>query len=119
MLRALQLKGFQSHKLSRLEFVPGVNILIGDTNSGKSSIIRALYWLVNNRPSGQSFINGKECSVSIETDKGSVTRCRLPFNGYLVNDTKFTAIGTSVPSEVVEILNLSDINFQLQLAPHF
>jgi len=55
MIKQLTIKNFQSHKKTKLEFSDGVNIIIGQSDSGKTAIIRALNWVVNNKPSGDSF----------------------------------------------------------------
>jgi len=55
MIKYLQIQNFQSHKDSLLEFDPGVNVIVGSSDSGKTAVIRALRWLVWNRPSGDAF----------------------------------------------------------------
>ena len=57
MISGLLLKNFQSHKKTILHFHPGVNAIIGKSNSGKTAILRALYWIIYNRPSGISFVS--------------------------------------------------------------
>ena len=42
MIKKLHLKNCQSHKDSLLEFSPRLNVFVGDTDSGKSAIIRGL-----------------------------------------------------------------------------
>jgi len=55
MIKTLSIQNYQSHKDSTLEFDPGVNVIVGSTDSGKTAIIRALRWLIWNRPNGDSF----------------------------------------------------------------
>ncbi|MGA0383378.1 MAG: AAA family ATPase [Flavobacteriaceae bacterium] len=126
MIDSLKIKNFQSHSETSLDFSPGVNVIIGDTDSGKTSILRAVGWLLNNRPRGSSFVRKgkKSCSVSIRTSRGLIERERKSsFNGYRVKsdsiDASFTEVGTTVPSEILSVLRLGDINTQSQLSSHF
>lgn len=121
MITSIHLKGFQAHTDSKLELSPGVNVILGKTDTGKSAILRGLGWVVFNRPSGDSFVNdkSKETSVTITTDRGTVTRSRKPKNAYTINDVAFTAVGKTVPEEIRTVINLGDVNFQTQLDPYF
>lgn len=126
MIESLTLKNFQSHSQSHLDFSSGVNVILGDTDSGKTAILRAINWVVTNRPRGNSFIRKgkKSCSVGIQTNSGVVERQKKPsFNGYKIKSTEsqgsFTEVGTSVPPEIIPVLCLGDINTQSQLSSHF
>ena len=51
MIKSLSIKNLQSHKESRLEFAaPGVNIIVGQSRTGKSVLFRGLEKLARNRP---------------------------------------------------------------------
>lgn len=117
MISSIHLQGFQSHLDTTLELSPGVNILVGDSDSGKSAVIRALQWLVTNRPSGDSFVNAnaKTVSVEITTPTGTASRHRKPKNGYTINGETFTAVARTVPEELRSVIDLQPINFQGQL----
>ena len=126
MIKRITLQNFQSHKHTVLEFTDGINALVGKTDSGKSACIRALKWVLTNRPSGDAFVNhdafnekGKQvlpCSVVIETDSHIVERYKFKTkNSYTVDGVELNAIGTDVPDEVLEALNLNDINIQFQM----
>jgi exonuclease SbcC len=126
VIESLTLKNFQSHAESSLEFSSGVNVILGDTDSGKTSILRAINWVVTNRPRGSSFIRKgkKSCSVLVQTKTGSVERQKKSsFNGYkiktLESEGAFTEVGTSVPQEVMPVICLGEINTQSQLSSHF
>jgi len=126
LIEYLTIKNFQSHSESFLEFSPGVNVILGDTDSGKTAILRAVNWLVTNRPRGSTFVRrGKKfCSVSIRTTNGLVEReKKSSFNGYRVEvgdfKSSFTEVGTTVPPEVLPVLRLEDVNTQSQLSSHF
>lgn len=118
MIEKLTLKNFQSHKHSELEFAPGLNAIIGQSDSGKSALLRALRWIVTNRPSGDAFRSdwGGDTEATVQMAEGSITRYKNDSgNGYLLEGSKFQAIGTGVPDEIINTLAIDDVNIQQQL----
>lgn len=118
MLNKVNIQNFQSHKDSELEFVPGVNVIIGPSDQGKSAIIRALRFVLENRPLGDDICSdwGGETNVTIETEEGdTVSRIKAKDkNQYLVNDILFKAFGHNPPEEVTQVLNMDGFNLQYQ-----
>ena len=123
MIRSIRLSNFQSHKETVLELVPGITAIVGESDSGKTAIIRALNWLVTNRPSGVAFQRHgtKETEVGLTTDDGELVRYRTAKgNGYRINGIDLSAIRTDVPEEVTKFLGIdSDLNMQGQLDAPF
>jgi DNA repair exonuclease SbcCD ATPase subunit len=130
MINSIELTNFQSHKNSKLEFHPGINAIIGSSDSGKSAIMRALNWAVYNRPSGDAFVSywaknekGKQteqCEVSVEKNDKLLMRIKSGnFNGYWIDKKELNAIGTDVPEDVNKFFNLSEVNIQKQLDAPF
>jgi len=132
MIRSLHVQNFQSHKDSHLEFEPGVNVIIGPSDCGKTALFRALNWVVNNRPTGTAFRSrwGGETRVEVELDEGlHVIRTRgKSLNQYALIapqedgeplEVTFKAVGTAVPNEIAVAFNLNDINVQSQLDAPF
>jgi exonuclease SbcC len=127
MIESLLLSNFQSHEETRLDFVPGVNVIIGSSNSGKSALMRGLFWVLNNRPSGTAFVSHwnqdkkgepvDNTEVMVTTKEGGeVLRIRAKgANAYLIDGKTAEAIRTDVPPEVIEVLNMNDINVQRQM----
>lgn len=118
MIDSISIQNFQSHKDSKLEFSPGVNAIIGPSDSGKTAIIRALRWLVWNRPQGDAFRSswGGDTQVSLTLDGSVIERHKSKTkNGYILNGSEYEAIGTEVPDEIKTVLNLNEINLQSQL----
>lgn len=129
MINHIHINNFLSHKKTELELSDGVNIIVGPTDSGKSAIIRALRWLIENRPLGDS----------MRSYWGGVTQVGIIIDGdYYVGRTKsnsknqysvgevhssnyqdFQAIKTDVPEEITKILNLSPVSLQTQFESHF
>jgi len=135
MIKAIELNNFGSHKDSKLGFSPGVNIVVGMSDSGKTSILRGLRWVKDNRPSGDSIIshwnmnekgeNTGDTSVNVCVDDMSVVRLKSSdFNGYETYtdesadagapEESFSAVGKDVPGTISDILNIDDVNFQKQ-----
>ncbi len=113
----LTLTNFQCHEHLEVEFDEHVTTILGQTDAGKSAIIRALIWLCTNRPSGDSFIRkgSKFVRVKLEIDQHSLVRKKgEKTNCYIVDGKKHQAMGLSVPDSITEILNLNEINFQSQ-----
>lgn len=136
MIQSIHIENFQSHVDTRIDLSPGVNVITGETNNGKTSILRAIKWVTQNRPRGDSMLTrqpktgkgkpqAKPCRVTITTERGAVTRIREKgFNGYALRvgdapERRFEDVGASVPPEVSEVLNLGDVNVQEQLADFF
>jgi DNA repair protein SbcC/Rad50 len=124
-INKIKISNFQSHKNSEITFTEGLNIITGSSDSGKSSILRSLLWVVNNRPSGDSIRNWSmkekdSVSVSVELDNAVISKERKQGKGiYSLNDTIYEAVKTDVPEEITRAFDLSDINIQNQHDPYF
>ncbi|HQE50532.1 MAG TPA: AAA family ATPase, partial [Fervidobacterium sp.] len=119
MIIKVEIENFQSHKNTVLEFVPGTNVVIGESDAGKSAIFRAINWVITNRPLGDTFRSdwGGDTRVAIYTAEGDVierikTATR---NVYTVNGKALTAFGSDVPEQVSEILRMDEANIQSQM----
>jgi len=119
MIKKVEIQNFQSHKNTELEFVPGTNVVIGESDAGKSAIFRAINWVITNRPLGDGFRSdwGGDTRVVIYTAEGDVierikTATR---NVYIVNGKALTAFGSEVPEQVSEILRMDEANIQSQM----
>ncbi len=98
-----------------------VTTLTGKTDSGKSSVLRALRWLLANEPSGDDFIGGfgeaPFALTRLTIDDHTVTRKRGgKSNTYSLDGEEFKAFGTGVPKPIADLANVSDANFQSQFA---
>lgn len=116
MLQKLVLRNFQAHKKLELELDPHVTTIIGSSDVGKSAIIRALYWLTFNKPSGEAFRKHgtKSTSVDLTVDDQLIKRKRGKSNHYYLGGSPLSAFGTGVPDEISQLLRMSEINFQRQ-----
>jgi DNA repair exonuclease SbcCD ATPase subunit len=132
MFQELVIKNFQSHKDTNIQFENGVNVLVGASDQGKSAVLRAILWAVNNRPLGLDQLVShwardeknkiaEAMLVKIETENGAVIRKRTgDTNEYKLknNDNKkpilFSAINKDVPEDIQKFFKLTDVNIQQQ-----
>jgi exonuclease SbcC len=117
MIQAIQLNNFQKHKDLRLNLEPGLNIISGPSDAGKSAVIRALRYVALHEVLPKSFTTHGEThtGVSVLVSGTRVTRFRnSKESGYLHGGDTYVAVKNEQPDEVRRTTNLSDINFQSQ-----
>lgn len=128
MIKKIELRNFQSHKHTVIDFSEGINVLCGESDNGKTAIIRAIRWVYENRPLGTDKLNSnwnkkfkEPMSVKLTLDNNIwVERMRDgSFNGYKYSDGEseisLDAVGSDVPQKIKDLLNFTDVNFQFQL----
>ncbi len=118
MLKTISFRNYQTHRKLVLKLKPGLNVLIGDNDVGKSAAIRGVKWAVFNRPRGLQHLRwgSSEMSVEMKYDNGDkVKRIRdKTINEYRLNDEVYKVPSTGIPAAVEKVLNLTPINFQFQ-----
>jgi DNA repair protein SbcC/Rad50 len=142
LIQSIELQNFQSHAATCLDLHPGLNVLTGQGDSGKSAILRAIRWNQSNRirhddrPMGDSYVSDwaksigakgattllEDCRVTIAKPEGTCSRFReapkgkgdKERNGYDLNGQRFEAIGVTVPDPVTQFFNWSPVNVQRQ-----
>ena len=124
MILSLEIWNYQSHKHTLLDFSKGLNVIIGLSDAGKSAVLRSLRWVIYNQPLGESFRSnwGGDTRVKLTLDDNqTVERVRKTgFNGYILNgNSKFEAIKSGVPDEILTVLNTNELNLQQQLDSPF
>jgi exonuclease SbcC len=108
-----KIKNFQIIKSAELEFEPGITAIVGDSNNGKSSIIRAIESAINNK-GGSGFINYDSdcCDVVIEDNGHKIKwhKDRASRKSYYdIDGKKLNKIGQKQLDEVGDLLNMSEI----------
>jgi len=118
----LTVSNFQIHQKPTSVDIPEgeTTYLEGDSDTGKSSKLRAMRWLCENKPDGGSFVTfkqprGTNSMVRLEVDGRTVERERgKSKNAYRMDDETFEAFGRSVPEPIAKFLCLSPYAFQCQ-----
>lgn len=123
-LEKLQIRGFGANEKLDIDFSPQVTSIVGKSFIGKSWMLRALRWVLLNKPAGDAFINwdSDEAKVRLSIDSKKVIRIRSKsLNTYKFSGKKepYAAFGNDVPKDIAELVNVSDINFQGQHAAPF
>lgn len=118
MFKKIKIINFQVHQEKEIHFAPGITTIKGATDSGKSSIIRALRWVCLNDFAGEEFIRegASQAAVSVQVDS-SIIRRRKGKGGnlYKLDKAVFKAFGRgSVPQEIESFLQIDEMNFQAQ-----
>lgn len=123
MIRRIVYTNFQKHTKYVLDLDDKVTCLVGPSDAGKSALVRGLYWACLNRPGGDDFLRhgADKVSVKLYTKRHKIERVRgKRTNEYRINGRVLKAFGQSnVPEEIVQVLNVGEDNFRLQLDPHF
>jgi len=119
-LKKLHLQNFKSHKDTTLEFHSGVNAIIGLSAQGKSSIIRALDFVINNETRGKLNSHwSTDTEVTLDDVKRVKTKSKNEYY-YGDDETPLTAFGTTPPQVIQNYFNMSkEINWQHQQDPIF
>ena len=131
-IESAYIENFQGHAKTQVEFAPDgqLTVIVGQTDSGKSAIIRALRWVLCNIPQGTDYIRAGTSSAAVAityTDGCRVVRERgKSFNRYRVYvpgsaETKLEGFGTDVPLEVSEItgvrpVSIDDVSLNLNFS---
>ncbi|MGI6113053.1 MAG: AAA family ATPase [Mahellales bacterium] len=119
-IKKLIIENFQSHKFTEIDFSRNLNVIVGPSDTGKTSIIRAMKWVLYNEPRGTGFIRKGEntCSVTIHfSNDYKVKRKRTAStNQYIVIDpegkeTIYEGFGNDVPVEVINIHGIRRVEF--------
>lgn len=122
-LQKIILENFQKHEHLEVEFNQGVNILCGESDSGKTTILRAIDWIYFNglkgdvvRKTGSKKTSVKVIHYNDELNQDVIVERikSASINAYHLtvgNETKeFNTIGKEIPIEVQQALQVSLIN---------
>ncbi|EFL49232.1 conserved hypothetical protein [Solidesulfovibrio fructosivorans JJ]] len=118
MMRRLVLTDFMAHAHTVFEFAPGLNVLTGPNNTGKSAVVEGLRCLAQNPTPGHCIRHGaREARVSAEFDDGTVvTWVRRPKYA-LYELTRpgaeepevYAKFGRTPPEDILAVLRLSPV----------
>lgn len=137
IIQRIEIKNFESHKHTVIEdFSETFNLICGDSNAGKTSIVRALRLAAYNDFDPRSIrVGATACEVIVTTDRGTVkvVRGKKNKNEWTVEregkePLVFNNIGTVILPEVAEVMGFSvvqmgdctiRVNTMNQLESHF
>jgi len=135
-IHAIEIQNFKSYKNAEIAFCPGVNVITGENDSGKSNILKAIRLVTTNQPRGGDYISDSGGDLQIDLDIGGriISRFRnVRWNSaqnryiagtenlYLLSGEKepFHSFGAGVPEIIKTHLNISMTSFGLQFAQPF
>ena len=136
IIKHVEIKNFQSHEYTIVEFKDGLNTIIGESNSGKTSILRAIRWCLDNDPKGADFITtGRDdCSVTVVFDDGtSIIRKRtrndsgtydvvgktIQPDGTVTKWTQtYKGFANNLPVEIMNIHQMPKVNLTKDICTH-
>lgn len=117
-----------------VEFVPGVNLVVGNSGSGKSTLIRSIYNIASNEFADSDISFGKNTmTIKVEHNSDIIEYSRsIKAKGercyYTVNNEQYVKLGRKPLQAVKNILKIGDVsvngedinfNFNLQFSSPF
>ena len=125
----VSIKDFQIVKSASLEFVPGLTVINGESNNGKSALFRAIKSCIYNEPGTTNVRVGcKNYLVGIEHRGHTVILQKGENSLYMIDGKQYNKIGKTQIPEVAEALgikvlsindNTEKINFWDQMEKPF
>ncbi|WP_277221680.1 AAA family ATPase [Peptoniphilus vaginalis] len=118
-IKNVELINFQSHNHTEIEFDRGLNVILGNSDAGKTAILRAIKWALFNEPKGDYFIRQGEKDVSVKVTFSNgvvVERSRTPSkNSYYLMDAegqemRFEGFGLDVPKEITDAIHMHKVS---------
>ena len=107
----VQIKDYQIIKKASLEFIPGLNVIVGPSNNGKSSILKAIKSLLYTVPGTTSIRFGASSyTVGISYNGHTVLLQKGSKEAvYMVDGEKYTKFGTTTPEPVINSTNIKEL----------
>lgn len=141
-IQEVTIEGYQSHTNSIFRLSPGLTVITGPSDAGKTAIIRALRWFAFNEPTGEAFLHTirnpdgsvkeavDQVKVSVTFDNGiTITKTRRKGKTTYTHSAFPTAWEKAeIPPEIKETLGLvkqqygdfeTCLNFAFQLDAPF
>lgn len=122
MLEKAVVRRFQKHKKVVVKFGPRVTVLVGETDAGKSTFLRALLFAFFSKWKPAYHRHGSDTTtVELHIDGHKVVRKKgKGVNAFYLDGKKLSAVGKNgVPPEVAKLFNITTANVQNQLDPPF
>ena len=75
-IKSIEMVNFQSHKYQKINLDRYMNLLVGESDNGKSAILRAIYWVYTGKPTGISFVRYGCDSTEVTIELGNGTKIK-------------------------------------------
>ncbi len=118
MIKSLSLENFMSHRATRIDLAPGVTVITGPNNVGKSAVVEAVRSLVHNPSQKFSIRHGaRQAVVRLELDSGEIiewvrtdkTAYYRLFRPQESDPEEYRKIGLTVPKDIQTLLRLGRV----------
>ena len=117
-IQSLEIHNFQKHTNLKVEFSDKLNVIYGESDAGKSCIIRALKWVLFNEPKGNVIRkeDTKKTSAKVTLDNGvMIEKIKSnSINAYILykdgEEKRFDSVGKTIPDEIKKALQVSTIS---------
>ena len=124
MITQIKVINYESHKNTIINLHPGLNIIVGESDRGKSGFFRAFNKCRTNKPPGsgmrQLYWDGEGLvQVTFDGSQSVSWIQKKSGNFYQVGDSDPINAGTDVPEEIKAIFNMQEINCQTQIDRSF
>lgn len=107
----VSVKDFQIVKSASLEFVPGLTVINGESNNGKSALFRAIKSCIYNEPGTTNVRMGcKNYMVGIEHKGHKVILQKGENSLYLIDGKQYNKIGKTQVPEVADALGIKALS---------
>ena len=107
-MNKIKIKNFQSIKNLELE-TTGFTVINGSSDTGKSSFVRSLKFLTDNKYKPSFMRHGTK---SLEVQLNDIKRIKSSTkNTYVYKDIEYNKVGTNVP-DFLEEIGLSPFNYE-------
>lgn len=130
-INRVEIKNFQANKKRVIDFVNGLNVIKGESNAGKSAVLRAIYWVLYDKPNGSDFITtgAKSCSVRLHLSNGYIIerkRSRSSSGSYILTykadePQEFKGFSNNIPIEITNAhqmpeLKINGVGYRINIA---
>ena len=110
IMKDVSIRNYQGIVKADFELVPGTNVFIGGTDTGKSSLIRALRdWMYNTVGDAHVTAGAEVAEVTVDD---VMWRKGKKDNEYIIGDKVYSKVGRgAVPTEVQDVTGIRDVEF--------
>lgn len=116
MIEYVSITNFQTHSFLDIDLDPHCTVLVGPSDVGKSTVIRAFRWCLLNQVD-PDFITWDNdfARVAVGVDGHVVVRKQgKQGNVYKLDDAEYVSFRSNVPEPISNLFNVTEVNFQGQ-----